>query len=448
MAVAEQTKPASTWRFLARALAHPNYRLFFIGQGVSLVGTWMTRLATGWLVYRTAGGDEALMLGLVGFAGQIPAFFLAPLAGALVDRWDRHRTLLLTQILSLIQSALLALVAFRGGSGAGIISQIVALSVFQGLINAFDMPVRQVLLIQLIESREDLPNAIALNSFLVNGARLVGPALAGALIAAFGEAWCFTLDSISYLAVIASLLLMRLTPPERRPERGSLLGQLVEGIRYSFGFPPVRALILLLAAVSLLGMPDTVLLPMFADELGGGPYALGFLTAASGVGALAGAVLLASRRSVLGLGRLIVIASAVFALGLIGFAFSQKLWLSLLMMLATGFGMMVQMAASNTILQTISDEDKRGRVMSFFSMAFLGMAPFGSLLAGLLAGRVGAPWTVALSGAGCLLGGLVFAVNLPRLRLLVRPIYARLGILAEVAGGMQVATELTRPPQE
>jgi MFS family permease len=451
MAALEQTKPASTWRFLARALAHPNYRLFFVGQGVSLVGTWMTRLATGWLVYRTSEGDAALMLGLVGFAGQIPSFFLAPLAGALVDRWDRHRTLLLTQILSLIQSALLAVVAFRGGSGSGVMAQILALSVFQGVINAFDMPARQVLLIQLVESREDLPNAIALNSFLVNGGRLVGPALAGALIAAFGEAWCFTLDAASYLAVIASLLLMRLRPVQRKAEHGSLIKQLLEGFTYSFGFPPVRTLILLLATVSLLGMPYTVLLPLFADELASGPhapYVLGFLTAASGVGALAGAVLLASRRSVLGLGRLIVIASAVFGLGLIGFAFSGVLWLSLLMMLATGFGMMVQMAASNTILQTISDEDKRGRVMSFFGMAFLGMAPFGSLLAGLLAGIVGAPLTVAMSGAGCLLGGLAFALSLPRLRVLVRPIYARLGILPEVAGGMQAAAELTRPPQE
>ena len=442
----EPKTQVSTLRFLGRALAHPNYRLYFIGQGISLIGTWMTRLATGWLVFQTAREDAPLLLGLVGFAGQAPTFFLAPLAGALVEGWNRHRTLLFTQFFSLIQSALLAVVAFRGGSGPAIMAQIIVLSASQGFINAFDMPVRQVLLVQLIENRQDLPNAIALNSFLVNGARLVGPALAGVLIAAVGEAWCFAIDAVSYLAVIGSLLLMRLASSDTRPELGSLWGRLVEGVRYSFGFPPVRALILLLAAISFLSMPVTVLLPLFAESLGGGPYALGFLTAASGIGALAGALLLASRHTVLGLGRLIVLAGLVLGVGLVGFAFSPVLWLSLLMMLTTGFGLMVQLAASNTILQTISDEDKRGRVMSFFNMAFLGMAPFGSLLAGVLAGRWGATATVALSGAGVLLGGVLFALQLPRLRVLVRPIYARLGILPSVARGMQAATELTRPP--
>jgi MFS family permease len=444
----EPQKQTATLRFLGRALAHPNYRLYFLGQGISLVGTWMTRLATGWLVFRVAGTDAPLLLGLVSFAGQIPTFFLAPLAGALVDRWNRHRTLLVTQILSLVQSALLAVVAFRGGSGAGVMGQIITLSLFQGLINAFDMPARQVLLVQLVTRREDLPNAIAMNSFLVNGGRLVGPALAGILIAAFGEAWCFVIDSASYLAVIASLLLMRLPPAQAKAEAGSLWSGLATGFTYAFGFVPIRALILLLAAVSFLGMPYTVLLPLFADQLGGGPHTLGFLTAASGIGAVAGAVLLASRRSVVGLGRLIVIAAVVFGLGLIGFACSPYLWLSLLMMLATGFGMMVQMAASNTILQTIADEDKRGRVMSFFSMAFLGMMPFGSLLAGVLAGYIGAPATVAVSGVGVLLGALAFGSQLKRLRALVRPIYVRLGILPEVAGGLQAAAELTRPPAD
>src|SRR5262245_19573844 len=302
----------STWRFLGRALAHPNYRLYFTGQGVSLVGTWMTRLATGWLVFRTAGEHAPLLLGLVGFAGQIPSFLLAPLAGALVDRWDRHRTLLLTQVLLMIQAALLALVAFHGGSGPAMMAQILALSACQGLVNAFDMPARQVLLVQLIERREDLPNAIALNSFLVNGGRLLGPALAGVMIAAFGAAWCFGIDAASSLGVIASLVLMRLPPETPTTGAGSLWARLAEGFAYAFGFPPVRSLILLLAAVSFLGMPYTVLLPLFAAELGGGPYALGFLTAASGVGALAGALLLASRRSVLGLGRVIVAAALVF----------------------------------------------------------------------------------------------------------------------------------------
>jgi MFS family permease len=294
-----------------------------------------------------------------------------------------------------------------------------------------------------------LPNAIALNSFLVNGGRLLGPALAGVLIGLVGEAWCFVIDAVSYVAVVAALLLMRLPRRERTRPTASVGAHLAEGVAYAFGFAPIRALLLLLGLVSFLGMPYTVLLPIFAAEvLGGGPGTLGALTGAAGVGALAGALYLASRRSVLGLGRVIVAATIVFGLGLIGLALSQWYWLSLLVMLATGGGLMVQLAASNTILQTIVEGDKRGRVMSFYSMAFLGTAPFGSLFAGLLATRIGAPMTVLLCGAGCLAGGLVFAWNLDRLRTLIRPIYHRLGILPEIAGGMQTASELTRPPQE
>lgn len=433
----------STLRFLGRALAHRNYRLFFAGQGVSLVGTWMTRIATGWLVYRLAGDHAPLLLGLVGFAGQIPTFFLAPLAGVLVDRWDRHRTLLITQVASLIQSALLAVIAFRGETGPSVLVQILTLSLAQGIINAFDMPARQVLLVQIVERREDLPNAIALNSFLVNGGRLIGPALAGVLIAAVGEAWCFTVDAVSYLAVIAALLLMHLQPAERTAQAAPFRRNLVEGFRYAFGFAPIRTLLLLLALVGLLGMPYTVLLPLFAaDVLGGGPNVLGLLTAASGVGAVVGALYLAARRSVLGLGRVIVLGSLTFGLGLTGFALSRVLWLSLLMMLVSGAGLMVHLAATNTILQTISDEGKRGRVMSFYSMAFLGIAPFGSLFAGLLAGWVGPQATVLASGLGCLVGAALFAWRLPSLRVLVRPIYSRLGILPEVSDGMQAAAEL------
>jgi MFS family permease len=441
--------PTSTLRFLGRALAHRNYRLYFVGQGVSLIGTWMTRVATGWLVFRLGGDDAPRLLGLVSFVGQVPTFFLAPLAGVLVDRWDRQRTLLVTQVLSLVQSALLAVVAFRGEAGTAVILQVLALSLAQGLINAFDMPSRQVLLVQIVERREDLPNAIALNSFLVNGGRLLGPALAGVLIATVGEAWCFTIDAISYVAVVAALLVMRIPPAPGVAPAGPLRQNLAEGFRYAFGFAPIRSLLLLLALVSFLGMPYTVLMPLFAvDVLHGGPSALGFLTAASGVGALTGALYLASRRSVLGLGRVIVAAAAVFGLGLVGFALSRWLWLSLPLLLAVGFGMMVQLASCNTILQTIVDEDKRGRVMSFYSMAILGMSPFGSLLAGMLASWVGAPTTVLLSGVGCLTGGLLFAWQLPRLRPLVRPIYVRLGVAPEVARGMQAAAELTRPPQD
>jgi MFS family permease len=445
----QEPGPAPLPRFWGRALAHTNYRLFFAGQGVSLIGTWMTRLATGWLAFRLGGSDAPLLLGVIGFAGQAPTFFLAPLAGVLVDRWDRHRTLFVAQAFSLVQSALLAVVAFRGETGDIVIAQVVVLSAAQGIINAFDMPARQVLLIQIVERREDLPNAIAPNSFLVNGARLLGPALAGVLIAAAGEGWCFTIDAVSYLAVIAALLLMRLPRARASAPAGPLWRNLVEGFHYAFGFSPVRSLLLLLALVSFLGMPYTVLMPLFAaDVLQGGPATLGFLTASTGVGAVAAALYLASRRTVLGLGRVIAGGAVAFGLGLVGFSVSRSLWLSLPLLFVVGFGMMAQLASSNTILQTITDEDKRGRVMSFYGMAFLGTAPFGSLLAGVLAARIGPAETVLLSGAGCVTGGALFAWKLPRLRPLVRPIYSRLGILPEVAAGMQAAAELTRPPQK
>jgi MFS family permease len=427
---------------MGRALAYRNYRLFFLGQGVSLIGTWMTRVATGWLIFRLSGNDPAMMLGIVGFAGQVPTFFLAPFAGVLVDRANRHRLLIGTQVLSLLQSALLAVVAFRGEPGMATIWQIIVLAVFQGVINAVDMPTRQAFLVEMVEQPADLPNAIALNSSLVNGARLIGPAAAGVLIALTGEAWCFVVDALSYVAVVAALLAMRVATPKREVRKAPLWSRLAEGLAYAFGFAPIRALLLLLALVSFMGMPYTVLLPIFAaDVLGGGPFTLGLLSGATGVGALAGALYLASRRTVLGLGRVIVVATLLFGLGLIGFSVSTSLWLSLLLLIMAGFGMMVQLAASNTILQTIVDEDKRGRVMSFYSMAFLGMAPFGSLFAGALAGSVGAAGTVVIGGIACIAGALLFAFNLRWLRLLVRPVYARLGILPEVATGMQSASE-------
>jgi MFS family permease len=447
----QQPPQPSALGSMGRALAHRNYRLFFIGQGISLIGTWMTRVATGWLVYRLASlSDAAFLLGLVGFAGQLPSFFLAPLAGALVDRWNRHRLLLATQVLSLIQSALLAVVAFQAEPGLSTMARLVALAVFQGVINGFDMPARQAFLVEMIERKEDLPNAIALNSSLVNGARLIGPCVAGVLIWLTSEAWCFVVDAVSYLAVIVSLLAMHITPRPRHPHTAPLWHGVIEGFRYAFGFAPIRALLLLLALISFTGMPYAVLLPIFAARLmpDGGSVAQGLLTGASGVGALAGALHLASRQTVLGLGRMIVLSTSLFGLGLLGFALSGKLWLSLLMMLVTGYGMMVQMAASNTILQTIVDEDKRGRVMSFYGMAFLGVAPFGSLFAGLLAGWIGESNTVLVGGIASILGAAVFGLGLPRLRILVRPIYQRLGILPEVAAGIQTASELTQPPQD
>lgn len=440
--------PASRLRAMGRAFADRNYRLFFAGQGVSLVGTWMSRLATGWLVLRLGGADAAWLLGVVSFAGLAPTFFLGPLAGVLVDRANRHTVLLVTQVLSLAQSAALAWVAFAAGPGAGTVWLVAGLSVFQGLVNAFDMPARQALLVEMVSRREDLPNAIALNSSLVNGSRLVGPAVAGAVIAAAGEAWCFVIDAVSYLAVVAALLAMRLPRKERAHTAASIGRHMVEGVRYAFGFAPIRALLLLLALVSFAAMPYSVLLPVFAaDVLGGGPHTLGLLSAASGVGALAGALYLASRASVLGLGRVIIVATLTLGAALVGFSHSGEVWLSAGLLVLAGAGMMVQMAAANTLIQTMVDEDKRGRVMSFFGMAFQGAAPFGSLLAGALAGPVGVRAVVTGSGLLVLAGGLVFATQLPRLRRHARPVYARLGILPEAAAGVNAATELAPGPR-
>jgi MFS family permease len=429
---------------MLRALAHRNYRLFFSGQSVSLIGTWMTRIATSWLVYRLTGSP--LLLGIVGFAGQIPSFLLAPLAGVLVDRWNRHRLLVATQVLALFQSLGMAILALTGYIK---IWHVIVLSIFQGLINAFDMPARQAFVVEMVEKREDLPNAIALNSSMVNAARLLGPSLGGIVIAAVGEGWCFMLDAVSYLAVIASLLVMKITPRMLRVTNdANILAQLREGWEYAVRFAPIRNILLLLALVSLVGMPYTVLMPVFANEvLHGGPSTLGLLMAASGVGALMGAMFLAARKSVLGLGKFIPLMAAAFGAGLILFSFTRRLWLSLGLMVITGLGFMVQMAASNTVLQTIVEEDKRGRVMSFYTMAFMGTAPFGSLLAGSIAEQIGAPHTLLFGGVGCILGAVWFASSLPALRRDVRPIYIKIGILPELAAGIQHTSELSVPPE-
>jgi MFS family permease len=417
--------------FMVRALRHRNYRLFFSGQSVSLIGTWMTRIATSWLVYRLT--HSALLLGLVGFAGQIPAFLLAPFAGVLIDRWDKHRVLVVTQVLAMLQSAALAGLALTGVIN---IWHVLGLSLFQGFINAFDMPARQAFVVEMVDTREDLPNAIALNSSMFNAARLLGPSIGGVVIAAVGEGWCFFGDAVSYVAVIASLLLMRVQPRERPAAvREPVWQELRAGWAYVAGSPAIRSILLLLAAVSLVGMPYMVLMPVFASTiLGGGPHTLGFLMAATGVGALGGAIFLANRRSVLGLGRIVPAMGALFGLGLIGFSLSRWLVLSLLILLATGLGFMVQNAASNTLLQTLVEDDKRGRVMSFYTMAFMGTAPFGSLLAGALASRIGAPHTLLLGGLGCIAAALWFASRLPALRETVRPIYVERGILPDVDG--------------
>jgi MFS family permease len=430
--------------FMLRALDHRNYRLFFSGQSISLIGTWMTRIATSWLVYRLT--NSALLLGVVGFAGQIPSFLLAPIAGVLVDRWNRHRLLVATQVLAMAQSLTLAALTLTGVIN---IWHVIALSAFQGVINALDMPARQAFVLEMVERREDLSNAIALNSSMVNAARLLGPSLAGVIIAAVGEGWCFMLDGISYLAVIASLLLMKLPrAAAERIEEENLFRQFREGWNYILQFTPIRNMLLLLALVSLVGMPYTVLMPVFASEiLGGGPYTLGWLMAASGVGALMGALFLAARKTVLGLGKFIPMMAAAFGAGLIAFSFSRALWLSLALMVVTGLGFMVQMAASNTLLQTIVEENKRGRVMSFYTAAVMGTTPFGSLLAGAVAARIGAPPTLLISGVCCIAGALWFARTLPSLRREIRPIYVQMGILPQVASGLQKTCELTVPPE-
>jgi len=410
---------------LLRALQHRNYRLFFAGQSVSLVGTWITRVATSWLVYRLTG--SALLLGVVGFCGQIPTLLLSPVAGVLVDRHDRHRILVITQVLSSLQSLALAVLALPG---VITVWEILALQLVQGAINAFDTPARQSFLIDMIEDRSHLPNAIALNSTMVNGSRIIGPSIGGIVIAAVGEGWCFMIDAISYLAVIASLLAMHVAEKPPRTTGTRVAEELREGFQYVWGSVPIRTALLLLALVATMGMPYTVLMPAIASGiLRGGPHTLGFLMTSSGLGALAGALYLASRNTVLGLGRAMVVATTAFGVGLIAFSLSHAVWLSLLLLPIVGGGMMVETASTNTILQTIVDEQMRGRVMSFYTMAFLGTAPLGSLIAGVLADRIGAPSTILLGGVACVGAGIWFAFRLPSIRAMLRPIYVQKGIL-------------------
>jgi len=420
-------KTISAFKNTFRSLKYRNYRLYFYGQSISLIGTWIQRITTPWLVYHLT--NSPFLLGLVGFAGQIPTFLIAPFAGVFTDRWNRYHLLILTQIFAMIQAFALAFLYINGSIQ---VWHIVILSVLLGIVNAFDVPVRQSFVIEMVEKKEDLGNAIALNSSMVNGARLFGPSIAGMLIAFTGEGVCFLLNGVSYLFVIASLLMMKILPREIAPSEKKVVQELKEGFKYTFGFAPIRYLILLLALVSLVGMPYTVLMPVFAKEiLHGGSHTFGFLMGASGMGALFGAFFLASRRNALGLDKIIPLAAVTFGAGLIAFSLSRFFLLSMGLMVFVGLGMMLQMASTNTILQTIVDDDKRGRVMSFYTMAFMGTAPFGSFMAGSLASKIGAPNTLAVGGVACILGTLVFVRYLPRLRKAVRPIYVRLGILSK-----------------
>ena len=412
-------------RHVFRSLQHRNYRLFFFGQGISVIGTWMQQIAMTWLVYRIT--NSVFLLGLVGFSTQIPSLFLAPFAGVFADRWNRRSALVATQSLAMVQAFLLAFLTLTQTVA---VWHIVVLSIFLGVVNGFDMTIRQSFVIEMVGRKEDIPNAIALNSSLFNSARLIGPSIAGILVATLGEGICFLLNGISYVAVIFALLSMHTTPREHGTEDHAVLQKLGEGFRYAFGFPPIRNILMFIALVSLMSVQQ-VLMPVFArDIFHGGAQTLGFLVGAAGIGALIGAVYLASRRSVLGLGRLIVVASSIFGSGLIIFSFLNVFLIALPVMVAIGLGMMLHMASSNTILQTIADEDKRGRVMSFYSMAFMGIAPFGSLLGGSLATWIGAPRTLLIGGISVLVGSFIFNRNLPHFQELVHPTYVRMGIIA------------------
>jgi MFS family permease len=426
----EGTVPEGTGRLAAfshawRALRHRNFKLFFVGQSVSLMGNWMTRLATTWLVYELT--HSALLLGVVSFSGQIVSFLLGPFAGVWVERLNRRKLLVWTQGLAAVQSLLLAALTLAHVITLG---EIIALTAMQGVINAFDMPGRQSFLVQMVEDKKDLSNAIAINSSMANTARLLGPALAGVVIAGFGEGGCFLIDGISYIAVIASLLLMRLKPMEGYRGKADMLEQMREGWDYVRTFRPIRTILLLFALISLMGYSWAVVLPIFAAQvLHGGARTLGWLMGASGVGALISALSLAFRKSVVGLTRMLQIAVAMLGSGLILFGMSRRLWLSMVLMSLVGFGMLQAASASNTIIQSLVPEDKRARAMSYYTMAFFGAAPFGSLLAGSLADRFGAPHTVMLTGAFCIAGAIWFTFELPKIRVVMRPIYEEMGVL-------------------
>lgn len=416
----------SAFSHVWRALRHRNFRLFFVGQGISVIGTWMTKLATSWLVYQLT--HSAILLGVVGFAGQILTFLLGPFAGVWVERSDRRKLLVWTQAAAAVQSIAMAVLTLAHRIT---LWEVIALSTFQGMINAFEAPARQSFLVQMVDDKKDLGNAIAINSSLNNSARLIGPAIAGLVIGIFGEGWCFLIDGVSYFAVIASLLMMQLRLMDAKAAKASMFEQMREGWDYVRTFRPVRSILLLFSLISLMGWPYSVLLPIFAGQvLHGGPYTLGWLTGASGVGALVSAVSLAARKSVVGLPRMIQISAALFGVGLILFGLSHTLWLSLLLMGVVGFGMIQCASASNTVIQSLVPEDKRGRVMGYYVMAFVGAAPFGSLLAGGLAHWMGAPAAVITTGAFCVAGSLWFLLDLPKIYAIIRPLYQQQGLLA------------------
>ena len=409
--MAENKIAESRLRATVRALRHRNFRLFFSGQLVSLIGTWMQTVALSWLVYRLTGSSA--LLGLVNFASQIPVFLLSPVGGVVADRHSRHRVVIATQTASMLLAfALAGLTLFKVIT----VWEIFVLSALLGVVNAFDIPARQAFIVEMT-SREDLINAIALNSSAFNGARIVGPAVAGILVAAVGEGWCFFANAVSYIAVIAGLLMMQVAPFQRRHSDISALRHVVEGFRWVAHTAPIRALLLLVGLVSLCGMPFSVLMPIFADRiLHAGARGLGILMGISGGGALAGALILAARQTVRGLGRWIALSAGMFSVMVIAFAYSRSLWLSAALLIPIGFSVMIQMGSTNTLIQSMTPDHLRGRVLAAYSMMLMGMAPIGALIAGVLAEHIGAPATVAAGGLACGIGAAAFAVHLPGIR--------------------------------
>lgn len=397
----------------------------------------MQQVAMSWLVYRLTG--SALLLGVISFASQFPSFLMAPFAGALADRWSRYRMVVAAQALSMVQASVLAALVM---TGVVTVAHLIVLAVLMGLINGVDVPARQALMVRLVRGPEDLPNAIALNSSMFNAARLVGPAIAGVLIGLVGEGPVFVLNAVSYVAVLWALARLRVLREPGQPA-GSVLRSMAEGFSYALRSPPIRDLLVLLSVISLVGVPYVVLFPVFAsDVLGGGAGTLGLLTSCAGLGSLVGALTLASRRSVRGLGRVIAWGSAAFGLSLVGFALSRTTLLSCVLLVVSGSAMIVVTASTNTVLQTIVSEDMRGRIMSLYTMAFVGMTPLGGLAGGAIANRIGAPTAVVLGGLGCVAVSVWALWRLPALRRIIRPIYAELGIIPEVASGLQSVSEM------
>jgi MFS family permease len=445
-------EPGLRWQAAGRALRHRNFQLFFGGQLISLIGTWMQTVAQSWLVYKLTG--SGLLLGAVGFASQIPVFLIAPIGGITADRVNRQRIVIATQTFSMLLAFVLAALTLTGKIQ---VWHVFVLAALLGVVNAFDIPGRQSFLVDMV-GKEDLMNAIALNSSMFNGARVIGPAVAGVLVARLGEGWCFFANGVSYIAVIVGLLLMKVRAAARVPTKASPYEHIVEGFRFVEHTAPIRTLLLLLGVVSVTGMPYVVLMPIFADRVlhgGGQEFAsligahdlgavrLGILMGAAGVGALLGALTLAMRSGVKGLGRWVTVCCAGFGVSLMLFAASKLFWLSVALLMPVGYFIMLQMAASNTLIQAMVPDALRGRVMAVYSMMFMGMAPIGALLGGAISDRLGAPVTVAIGGLAAVAGAWWFGVQLPKIR-----VEARRLIVAQAMAGGEPAEEMTAPVAE